>query len=60
MWYYLFEKSLFFPMLDRLKSGEFSETTAGTDNLNVSNEANREQSDQIFKWIIVIKTGMLS
>jgi len=47
-------------MLDRLKSGEFSETTAGTDNLNVSNEANREQSDQIFKWIIVIKTGMLS
>jgi hypothetical protein len=30
-------------MLERLKSGEFSETTTATDNLNVSNEANREK-----------------
>jgi len=29
-------------MLDRLKSGQFSETTTAIDNLNVSNVANKE------------------
>jgi hypothetical protein len=36
-------------MLDRLKSGQFSETATAIENLNVSEEANREKSDQIFK-----------
>jgi hypothetical protein len=36
-------------MLDRLKSGQFSETTTAVDNLNISNEENREKSDRIFK-----------
>jgi len=47
-------------MLHRLKSGQFSETTTAIDNLNISNEANGDKSDKIFKWIINIKTGMIS
>jgi len=35
-WSYLFEKSLFYPLLHRLKSGQFSETATAVDNPNVS------------------------